>query len=208
MTDVYDETYFRGGSNYADYGDDPGWRRTLAVMQRFWPREGRVLELGCATGWFVKWADAAGYDVTGVDVSRWAYENRVADTILGDACDLSRFDNDSFDVVVSWEFLEHLPELQIVRLLPRLNRVLKPGGMMLHRIALDTESDESLDWSDDDPTHVSMFPRWWWESQFAGYGAPIRAVEDALNREFRDRDWWGRFFARRSLKSSGLSHTG
>lgn len=45
-------------------------------------------------------------------------------------------------------------------------------------------------------THVSMFPRWWWEARMSAFSAPRRETEEALNQEFRDRDWWGRFFVR------------
>lgn len=195
LADLYDKQYWHGGSNYDGYGDDPGWVPTLRVLSRWLPPGSRVLELGCATGWFVKHARAAGYDCTGIDVSGWCAENAVVDTITGDACDLGEFGDGSFDAVVSWEFLEHQERWELC--LGEMVRVTRPGGLMVHRIGLDMEGDPS--WAalpDDDPTHVTMRPRWWWEERFARFSTPVRQIEDVLDREFRDRDWRWRFFAR------------
>jgi cyclopropane fatty-acyl-phospholipid synthase-like methyltransferase len=208
MSDLYDEKYYNGGSNYESYGDDPGWQRTLVVMTRYLPQGAKVLELGCATGWFVKWANAARFDCQGIDVSQWAHENAVAETTLGDASDLSHWLDDEFDAVVSWEFLEHLPEALAAKCLAEMSRTVKDGGLLLHRIGLDLEGDAA--WSkygtgDHDPTHVLMRPRWWWEREFSVFSTPDREIEEALNRQFHERDWWGRFFARRVQKSSGMN---
>lgn len=197
LADLYDEHYWHGGSNYDGYGDDPGWVPTLRAMSRWLEPGARILELGCATGWFVKWARAAGYDCTGIDVSRWCEENAVVDTIRGDATDLSDFQDESFDMVVSWEFLEHQTRWALC--LAEMARVTVSNGLLVHRIGLDLENDPSWGvspYEHDDPTHVTMRPRWWWEAEFARISTPRRDMEDALNREFVDRDWKWRFFAR------------
>lgn len=205
---MYDAAYWHGGSNYDGYGDDPGWPGTVLNLKAVVPDGGRMLELGCANGYFVRHARLAGFDCTGIDGSAYCVENSVAPVVLGDACDLSAVPDDSLDCLVSHEFLEHLPEDSARHLMTEMSRTVKQGGVLLHRIGLDLEGDSA--WSvypspgeEDDPTHVLMRPRWWWEREFSRFSDPLRRTEDALNRTFKARDWWGRFFVRKVRKSSG-----
>jgi SAM-dependent methyltransferase len=53
------------------------------------------------------------------------------EAIVGDATDLSRFDDASFDVVFASNFLEHLAWPDIDRLVVGIRRVLRPGGRFI-----------------------------------------------------------------------------
>jgi SAM-dependent methyltransferase len=204
----YDRAYFMGGgphSNYADYGEDPGWRPLVAVLRAFLPARPAVLEVGCATGWFVKNAREAGWICDGIDVSQWAVENAATPIDWGYAWRLPYADA-QYDAVVSFEFLEHVPPERIALVLAEMQRVVKPGGLMLHKIGMDLEGDESWDqypqYEHDDGTHVLMRPRWWWEQVFASFSAPHRRLERSMDLLFTDRDWWGRWYGRRMGQES------
>lgn len=202
LNSLYDRGYYEGGkSNYEGYTNDPGWAPTVSVLTEWLPAKPRVLELGCATGWFVKAANEAGWACEGIDCSAWAHMHAEASTVYGDASDLSDWDAGTFDAVVSWEFLEHLRQARVHACLSEIERVVKPGGLMVHRIGMDLEGDESYARyphpCDDDPTHETVRPRWWWESLMAVSSHPVRKLEEQLNVTFSHRDWWGRFYARR-----------
>jgi SAM-dependent methyltransferase len=89
----------------------------------------RVLDLGCRTGALTQHY-AEGNSVVGVDVDRAALEQAEArlglETVWADAEDELPFPDDSFDVVVAGELLEHLadPAAAVSHVL----RVLKPSG--------------------------------------------------------------------------------
>jgi len=128
---VYRDEYFHGGS-YPDYLTEEhalrrSFRDVLHTVRRFAP-SGKLLEVGCAYGFFLDSAKAY-FDVVGIDVNSTActvaQERFGVRTIAGDflACDFSK---SQFDVVVCLATLEHLarPDLYV----EKLSRLIKPGG--------------------------------------------------------------------------------
>ena len=89
----------------------------------------RVLDLGCRTGALTEHY-AEGNDLVGLDVDQRALEQASArlgiETVWADVEEELPFPDDSFDVVVAGELLEHLadPAAAVAHVL----RVLKPGG--------------------------------------------------------------------------------
>jgi SAM-dependent methyltransferase len=118
---LYDEGYFRDrteASNrqgYSHYLADESLhrrnaRRRLRRLSAQTGAPGRVLDVGCAAGFFVDEARAAGWDATGIDVSAvmvdWARANlgaRVAKGGLGDVDPTQA----PFDLVTMWDYIEH-----------------------------------------------------------------------------------------------------
>jgi ubiquinone/menaquinone biosynthesis C-methylase UbiE len=94
----------------------------------------RILEVACGQGGFVHELANAGAQVTGCDFSSAALHatrsklgaNQAA-LVQGDAQSLPFADN-SFDVLVSCETIEHLPRVQAA--LGEVHRVTRPGGML------------------------------------------------------------------------------
>lgn len=109
-----------------------------ALVQRWVPRSSRILDLGVGTG--RTYSDLAGRaaDYVGVDYSEAMVEaarrrfpgGRFE---VGDAADLSRFDDRSFDVVVfSYNGLDYVhPFERRQRALAEIHRVLSPGGVLV-----------------------------------------------------------------------------
>jgi SAM-dependent methyltransferase len=148
---VYDEGYWRSQAakdrGYTDYrADEPlylkTYRRRMAVVQRHFQRPGRVLDVGCAAGYFLSVMQAEGWDVLGLEPSdaiRTRAEEllgaeRVRTGLLGEA-DLPTA---AFDLVTMWDVLEHIPDP--VAALREVRRVLKPEG----RLILETQNVASL----------------------------------------------------------------
>lgn len=93
---------------------------------------GRILDVGCALGTFLKIAEARGFSPQGVEISRFAAdfarEKRGLEVFNGD---LERFSGQdgSFDVVTFWDSIEHVTHpLENLRTTARL---LRPGGLVL-----------------------------------------------------------------------------
>ena len=98
------------------------------VMARY-TRSGRLLESGCATGWFLDEARRRGYQVQGLELSNVAAEwgrTRLDLPVFTGTLAQAAFPAASFDIVALRHVFEHLsdpfPELR------EINPVLEPGG--------------------------------------------------------------------------------
>ncbi len=124
---VYGRAYFFG-EEYLDYVADrrilqKNFRRRLEVLERFLDpgRHRRVLEVGCAYGFFLDLLRDRFESATGIDVSedavRYARSTLGLDVVHGDllGADLG---GRAFDVVCLWDTIEHLerPDLTLERI--------------------------------------------------------------------------------------------
>ncbi|MFO0609326.1 MAG: class I SAM-dependent methyltransferase [Polyangiales bacterium] len=132
---VYERGYFTGaGAGYDDYF---GRERDLAarkaatrldalasVARR---RPGRLVDVGCAAGYFVEAALARGWDAHGVEPSPEARQGMAPSVAPRVAASLDALDGD-FDAVTFWDVLEHLPDPLAALRAARAR--LRPDGVM------------------------------------------------------------------------------
>lgn len=141
LRDLYLVDYWRSPAakdyGYTDYlRDEPlylrTYRRRFRAVERHAPAPGRVLDVGCAAGFFLAIAKERGWKCTGVEVSpamaAFARERYGLDVRLGTLGE-QRFDPASFDLVTFWDVVEHLPDP--VAALQEARRLLAPGGLLL-----------------------------------------------------------------------------
>jgi 2-polyprenyl-3-methyl-5-hydroxy-6-metoxy-1,4-benzoquinol methylase len=106
------------------------------IVSTFFPpdRRVRVLDLGCGHGALLYAAHKQGYlDLTGIDSSA---EQVAAAHALGiqqvQQSDLFNFLNNQteacFDIVVTFDVMEHLSKSRVVTLVDEIRRILKPAG--------------------------------------------------------------------------------
>ncbi len=90
----------------------------------------RLLEAGCGTGSFLKFAATQGWDVTGVD-SGDANIRAVREAGLKGICSgfLEMAGNDVYDCVVLWDLIEH-PQDPVL-FVEKAKKLLAPGGLLL-----------------------------------------------------------------------------
>jgi SAM-dependent methyltransferase len=133
----YTEDYFSGrrADGYADYvGAEPVLRREFARSVDFirtYRRDGKLLELGCAYGFFLMEA-ARHFDVTGIELAAEAAEHgqRAGLKVVQGTADEARLRQiGPVDVIVLFDVIEHLPEPRETLALCR--RQLNPGGIMV-----------------------------------------------------------------------------
>ncbi|MFQ5512798.1 MAG: class I SAM-dependent methyltransferase [Myxococcota bacterium] len=93
---------------------------------------GRLLDVGCSVGFFLRVAREAGWEVCGLEVSadtsRIARERYGLDVRTGKLED-DGWDPESFDVVTLWDVIEHLPDPKAA--LAAVHRILKPKGLLV-----------------------------------------------------------------------------
>jgi SAM-dependent methyltransferase len=136
---VYDAAYFTGPSasrGYDDYaGLEPALRLNFArrYAKLHLPRPGaRLLDIGAAFGFAIVEAQSAGWDATGLEISRAAAErarHTAGDRIvIADALQ-APFARDGFDAVTLWDVLEHLSDPHAA--IAEVARLLRPGGHLV-----------------------------------------------------------------------------
>lgn len=118
---LYGETYFHNNESgvvgYTDYiADEANIRQTsnrrLRHLQQF-IQPGKLLDVGCATGFFIDEAQKRGWQVQGLDVSSFAVgyarEHFHLDVQHGSFTELE-FPQGAYDVVSLWDVIEHVPD--------------------------------------------------------------------------------------------------
>lgn len=115
----YDRGFFTGDptrSAYVDYGRDKkvivrNLAKFLKHLQKIKP-SGRVLDVGCAYGYFIEMALAAGFDAHGFDASEFAArqaQKRVGHSRIQTGTIQSvKYPEATFDVITLFDVFEHL----------------------------------------------------------------------------------------------------
>jgi 2-polyprenyl-3-methyl-5-hydroxy-6-metoxy-1,4-benzoquinol methylase len=121
--EIYDHTYWNSESakdfGYASYEDDvAGYKATfrlkLKALRKHVPASGRLLEIGCAAGYFLDAAREKGYEVTGVDVSssilQAARERFGLEDLHAGLLHEVGLPHEHFDIVAMWDVIEHVSD--------------------------------------------------------------------------------------------------
>lgn len=109
--------------------------RRIIDLERWQPRRGRLLEVGCSYGHTLAIARTRGWQVAGVEMSPtaacYAREHFGLAVFTGDLLDAPCAEH-SFDAVIMWHVLEHTHDPQAQ--LERLRTLLRPGGVLGLRV--------------------------------------------------------------------------
>jgi SAM-dependent methyltransferase len=146
------------------------------------PAGGTVLDLGCGSGLPVaRDLTAAGCHVTGVDISevqiRRARELVPAGEFLQADISSVDFDSESFDAVVSFFALIHLPLDDQLPLLRRIAGWLRPGGLFVATTGYWAWTGYEENWLD------GGAPMWWSHADVATYRSWIEQAGLLVDRE-------------------------
>lgn len=136
-----------------------------------------VLDLGCAGGGMVRSFIQSGAVAVGLEGSDYNLVHQRAEwaTIpdylftcdIGYPFTLHLGDGKPFrfDVITAWEFLEHIPEDRVGRVLDNISRHIKAGGLVIGSI-----SDNPSVWVKSKfpnlDHHQTKKPLWWWNERF------------------------------------------
>jgi 2-polyprenyl-3-methyl-5-hydroxy-6-metoxy-1,4-benzoquinol methylase len=131
--------------------EDPLALRALEDLASLLPSRAAVLDLGCGAGVPVtRWLADRGFAVTGVDVS--AKQLELARTYIPDGtfikADMTEVDfgSESFDALVAFHSIIHVPRTEHPALLKSIHRWLEPGGALLATMAVADYEGRDEDW--------------------------------------------------------------
>ncbi len=121
-------------TRYATQGKDrlATFSRAVKKIEQYLPQKGKMLDVGCAAGFFLKVAHDAGWEVEGLEPNKglavWGskhYGVPIRSVNFFEA----RLPADKFDVITFWDVLEHVTDPKAY--LHEAFRVLKPGGYVV-----------------------------------------------------------------------------
>lgn len=166
----YSDRYFKsptGGLGYTDYrGESWAEANAEAMWREFhdWarttPPEESVLDIGCATGGFLRRARQAGWRVHGVEKSLAAAEVARSEFYLPVSATIGAVD-ERFGLITMWHILEHM--LDPLAALQQARELLVPGGILFIELpqwdALGRRKNGST-WAQlRPPEHINFFNR-------------------------------------------------
>jgi 2-polyprenyl-3-methyl-5-hydroxy-6-metoxy-1,4-benzoquinol methylase len=141
LAEIYTSSYFRDDvstsdkQGYSDYLGDAelhrhNARRRLRHLERHVPT-GRLLDVGCAAGFFVAEARARGWDAEGIDVSSemvdWGRVTLGVPVSTGTLRELET-DTRAFSAITMWDYIEHA--IDPVADVARCSELLAEGGIL------------------------------------------------------------------------------
>ncbi len=210
---AYNQTYYEehrvGGLDYLAYGD---WQRKYTRwLQEVFRLAGRpALDVGCACGAIVQGFREAGLEAAGVDLNEYMihlgrsqWPDLAARLQVCDAVNLHLYADETFDFLHCAQVAEHWKPALVPHILAELRRVTRPGGHFF--CVLDTAEffqRSGRRAEEDDPTHLCIRPRAWWQTQSAqaGWADVSREFQAKLTdhpQSYFSRYDWDWFVARR-----------
>lgn len=146
------------------------YRHWVHYILQFVRKGGRLLEVGCGQGYFLRQAEKT-YETYGTDLSEYATMYAFHETVghtpmtVADSVDLP-YRSESFDIVIALDMVEHLDDPG--RFFREAYRLLKQGGVLIIKTP-NPESFGALVKKDNwhgarDKTHVSLLKREQWRA--------------------------------------------
>ncbi len=136
---VYSEDYFAGakkGFGYVDYDKDkepmvPTFNKYLDLFKKYGKPNGKLFDVGAATGFFLDIARKKGFEVSGVEMSEHATklaQSKGINVSSGDIISLN-LAPDYYDIITMLDVLEHMTDP--FKELLEAKKVLKKGGLLV-----------------------------------------------------------------------------
>ena len=153
--------------------------RKYALLRKF-HQQGKILDIGCATGQFLNYMESRGWVATGIEPDEKTRNRAISEFGLKvfPEDQLNVFENASFDVISMWHVLEHVSMLD--QRMEQLKRLLKPGGTLIVALPNCNAYDArkyGMFWAGYDvPRHLYHFTSSDVEFLFGKYGFKIIRV--------------------------------
>lgn len=171
----YDREYYSGKKGGALFKYTESWSGNLfqnianfyrAALIAIFLHPKSALDVGCGTGYLVKWLRFFGIEAFGVEISQdaldLAHEDVKKYLKWGDIANLP-YDENQFDVVIVFDVLEHLERSKIKKAIAETTRVARK--FVLNKL-YTTENLYITYFHGRDFSQLSVFPQKYWKQLF------------------------------------------
>jgi len=120
------DPYYRNKNVYLKY-----FQQKLTEIEKRGKTEGRVLDVGCSTGFFLREVKKRGFLGFGIDVSEYALKIAGKDgiNVKKGTVEEVKFPLNNFNIVTSFQTIEH--ETNPIKFLKEIYKVLKKDGLLV-----------------------------------------------------------------------------
>lgn len=120
------------------------------------PENSTVLEIGFGNGTFLRYAEKKAWRVSGIELNEHLIRNAKKQGFnVYNANSIKLLNENSFDLIVAFDVLEHIANDEILDYLSQIKRLLKPNGYFLARFP-NGDSPFGLTNQNGDVTHVNF----------------------------------------------------
>ncbi|MFC1727320.1 class I SAM-dependent methyltransferase [Patescibacteria group bacterium] len=131
-------------------GRTASFRRSVKMVKKF-QNFGKILDIGCAAGFFLKAAEEEGFRAYGIEPNQWLAnwgKKKLSLKIFNIPFEKAKFRKSSFEVVAFWDVLEHLTDP--LAALKKANKLLKKDGLIV------------INYPDIESLSARIFKARWW----------------------------------------------
>ncbi len=145
LLDFYDDFFLTDEKSIFQWSRLMGkvYRETKRNIEKEYP-SGKLLDMGCGLGLFLKLWDPQKWELSGIDISKKAVEYAQDEglNVREGSLEKAGFSNDYFDVITMFYVLEHL--LNPLKVLKEVRRILKKDGLLVVRIPQSISAERFL----------------------------------------------------------------
>jgi SAM-dependent methyltransferase len=199
VQDVFDDWARRGRATGMERSHGPTARRALSYLPL--PDDGRYLDIGCGSGYTVRWAaerlprgEAVGVDVSGemIEVATSLARELPRLRFLHGAFPDIELESGSFDAIFSMEVFYYLPRMDAA--LAAVARLLKPGGRFACVVDYHLGNPASHDWPEELGVEMNLLDESGWREAFESAGlAVVEQTRIRLPADEASEEWKVRF---------------
>lgn len=150
--------------------------KKLQLISKYY-RTGKILDIGCGTGEFLKICKDAKWVTLGIepdpDARKKAVENHGLDVL--EEAEIKSLKNEDFDIISMWHVLEHVSNLN--ERIEDLKRLIKPNGVIIIAVpnlsSLDAQIYQEYWAAYDLPRHLYHFSPSDIETVFESHGLTV-----------------------------------
>ncbi|MGQ0809790.1 MAG: class I SAM-dependent methyltransferase [Nitrospiraceae bacterium] len=125
---AYDDAYYKPWQAQSN-ARRKMWRRRVEIIDRLCPQRGRLLDVGCGEGTFLRAAQESGWKIAGTELSAFAVEAADDLNVRHGEIWEAQLLSESVDLVTSWHVIEHVSNPR--RVIEEMYRVLCPNGWLV-----------------------------------------------------------------------------